>query len=267
MERKEKRPIGIFDSGVGGLTVFKEIVKKISSENIIYFGDTARLPYGTKSKETVIKFSREILEFLLDKKVKMVVVACNTASSLALDDLRSISPVPMIGVIEPGVKELVNQTKTGVVGVIGTRSTIHSNIYTKKIRELNPEIKVYAKACPLFVPLIEEGLIDNEITAKTIEHYLKELKETGLDTLLLGCTHYPLIKDNISKYFNDRVKIIDSASVVVKEVEMTLHRLDLKNHSLNDGSRYFYLSDESEYFHKLASNFLGFYPEPTYYRL
>lgn len=188
------RAIGIFDSGVGGLTVLRELTRALPQEDTIYFGDTARVPYGTKSPDTVIRYSQEIASFLMTRDIKLLVVACNTASAVALPALRRQLPIPVVGVIEPGARRAVEVTKSGVVGVIGTAGTIRSSAYSRAIKRLNPNISVLAKPCPLFVPLAEEGWTDNEIARLTAHQYLDELREAGVDSLVLGCTHYPLLK-------------------------------------------------------------------------
>lgn len=193
-------PIGVFDSGVGGLTVVREIIRNLPNEKIIYFGDTARVPYGNKSKETVIRYSRQITSFLTQQNVKAIVVACNTASALALDTVRTDAPVPMLGVVVPGAAAAVKETRNHKIGVIGTSGTVSSGLYEKYIRQLDPEAQVFTKACPLFVNLVEEGMIDDPVTVMMIHRYLDELVlECGIDTLILGCTHYPLLLSVISR--------------------------------------------------------------------
>ncbi len=208
--------IGIFDSGVGGLTVLKTIRKHYPSVDIVYLGDTARVPYGTKSKETVIRYSLECTEFLREKGVDLLVVACNTASSYALEVLRRKFDFPIFGVIEPGVQEAIKRTKNHKVGVIGTTATIRSEAYQNLLKLLGNE--VVAKACPLFVPLVEEGILEGEIAEKIVEHYLSELKSSGIDTLILGCTHYPLLKTVIKEFLGD-VEVIDSSEAVSQSLK------------------------------------------------
>ncbi len=209
--------IGIFDSGVGGLTVLKAIKDIFDKVDIVYLGDTARVPYGNKSKETVQRYSLECADFLIKQSVDFLVVACNTASSYALDTLRENLDIPVIGVVEPGVKLAVEKTKTKHVGIIGTKGTIQSGSYQRALQDYG--INTYAKACPLFVPLIEEGLIEGEIVESVVDYYLEELKKTPIDVLILGCTHYPLIKSVIQNYFGDGVKVIDSAHSVAKALD------------------------------------------------
>ncbi len=256
MMRIDYRPIGIFDSGVGGLTVLKEVEKILPYENIIYFGDTARVPYGGKSKSTIIRFTTESVLFLLKKKVKLVVIACNTSSSLALDYLKSIFTVPILGVIDPAVKKAVavSKKKEKKIGVIGTKSTVASRLYQKKITLLDKAIKVYAKACPLFVPLVEEGLLKGDIVNKIVHLYLKDLKGK-IDTLVLGCTHYPLLKDSIGKYLRN-VYMVDSASEVAKKVKEILIENNIFNKKKTNFKR-FYVTDEPKEFMKIARIFLN----------
>ena len=214
----DKRPIGIFDSGVGGLTVVKEVIRELPFEETVYFGDTARVPYGSKSKETVTKFSSQIIRFLKSKNVKAVIIACNTVSSNSFEELREEFPnLPIIEVVGPGAESCIKATKNNIVGVIGTEATIKSGAYEKRIKALDPKIKVYSKACPLFVPLAEEGWTNNEVAKQTANIYLKELIETGMDCILLGCTHYPLLKACIGETVGKEVKIIDPAAATAKK--------------------------------------------------
>jgi len=208
--------IGIFDSGVGGLTVLKAIRKHYPRVDIVYLGDTARVPYGTKSKDTVIRYSLECAEFLKEKGIQLLVVACNTASSYALEVLRSKFDFPVFGVIEPGVQEAIKKTKNKKVGVIGTPATIKSEAYQKLLKRFGNE--VVAKACPLFVPLVEEGILEGEIARKVVEYYLSELKDSGIDTLILGCTHYPLLKPVIKEFLGG-VEVIDSSEAVSRSLK------------------------------------------------
>lgn len=247
------RPIGIFDSGVGGLTVLGEIEKLLPFEDIIYFGDTARVPYGNKSKSTIIKFSTQSVQFLLKKNVKIIVVACNTSSSLALDYLRKSFDLPIIGVIEAGVKKALSVSEGNRIGVIGTRSTINSRSYEKEIRKRNRGIEVYSRSCPLFVPLIEEGILDGKIVNEVIKMYLEGMKK--VDTLILGCTHYPLLKRTIANYLKG-VNIIDSAQEVARHTKELLKKKNLLKPSTKEGKKEFYVSDESNNFAKLAKLFL-----------
>lgn len=250
------RPIGIFDSGLGGLTVMAAIKKYLPKENIIYFGDTARVPYGSKSKEAVTNFSREIVDFLISKNVKMIIVACNTASAFALQDLKKKVKIPIIGVIEPGVRAALKKSD-GRIGVIGTEGTINSSSYTKAINKFGKKIKVYTKACPLFVPLVEEGWVNHSITSQVIKEYLQSLKKKGVDTIVLGCTHYPILKNAIKKIMGSRVHVIDSATAVAAETAQILNKNNISNKKQNRGKQMFFVSDMPNKFKILAKRFLG----------
>ncbi|MCM8781527.1 MAG: glutamate racemase [Candidatus Omnitrophica bacterium] len=253
-----KRPIGVFDSGIGGLTVVKEIIKCLPHENIIYFGDTARVPYGTKSPRTVIKFSIENTLFLLRFKVKLIVVACNTSSSYSIPILKNNFKVPIIEVINPGVEEAVKVTRCGRIGVIGTTATIQSGAYEKEIKKVNPHLKVFNQPCPLFVPLVEEGWLNDKATFDIAFRYLKPLKDKKIDTLILGCTHYPLLKKVIRNVMGLGVILVDSAKQVACCVKDILVREDfLSNSSKKNGIYKFYVSDESKKFTETAKKFLG----------
>ena len=248
----DNRPIGIFDSGVGGLTVAKEIIKTLPNENIVYFGDTARVPYGAKSKDVVTKYSKQIVRFLLTKNVKAIIVACNTVSSNSLDALRRTFDIPFIGVVEPGVKSVLETTKNKRVGIIGTEATIRSGMYGRLIHDADSTIEVFSKPCPLFVPLAEEGWYDNDVARMTAELYLDELISCGIDTLLSGCTHYPLLKHCIGETIGEAVKIVDPAKNTADALRIILE----KNNMLNDGSEkptnIFYVSDITDKFEKYA---------------
>ena len=249
--------IGVFDSGVGGLTVVRELFRKLPNEGIVYFGDTARLPYGTKSKQTIIRFSLENMIFLLKQKVKLVVVACNTSSSIALPVLEKNFKIPIIGVINPAVKEAVFSTRNKRIGVIGTQATINSNTYQRQIKKIDPKVKVFTCACPLFVPLVEEGWLKEKITVDVAVKYLSPLKRTKIDTLILGCTHYPLLKPVINDIMAKGVRLIDSSeqtAIVTKQVLIREGMLANKKKSKD----IFYVSDEPEAFRKLAKRFLGY---------
>ena len=227
-------PIGVFDSGMGGLTVMREIMRQIPNEKVIYFGDTARVPYGSKSKETVTRFSRQIVRFLQSKQVKAIVVACNTASAYALNDLEREIDIPIIGVVKPGAKVAAEVTRNGQVGVIATEGTISSNIYTTYIRQLRPEVQVTGKACPLFVPLVEEGLWQDPVTDEIAKRYLSSLIDTGIDTLILGCTHYPLIRSTVAKVMGDHVTLVNPAYETAQELRRLLEQEQLINTGENN---------------------------------
>lgn len=253
----KENPIGIFDSGVGGLTVLKEISKLIPTENIVYLGDTARVPYGIRSAETVVKYSIECADFLFKKQIKMLVVACNTSSSVSLDVLRERLPIPVIGVIEPGVRAALKVTKNGKIGIIGTEATVQSESYAKKIKSLNPNIEVISKACPLFVPLVEDGILEGAIAELVVERYLKDIKNSGIDTLILGCTHYPLLKKTIQKYM-EGITLVDSAQEIAEEVKIMLSQQGLLNEKSDEGYKIFYVTDSPERFKKIGEIFLDY---------
>jgi len=248
--------IGIFDSGVGGLTVVKEIIHQLPYEDIVYFGDTARVPYGIKSKETVIRFSIENILFLLKEDVKLICVACNTVSSVALPVIKKHFRVPIVGVISPGVREAVYATQNKRIGVIGTKGTIKSCTYEHEIKQLDPKVKVTAVACPLFVPFAEEGWLCGNVVLEVARTYLKPLKNAGVDTVILGCTHYPLLKNIIREVLGKEITLIDSAKQVAIEVKKIL----VQEGELNNRRRAkhkFYVSDNPEWFSGLAERFLG----------
>ena len=250
-------PIGVFDSGIGGLTVVKSLNSFLPNESIVYFGDTARVPYGSKSNSTVIEYSVQNAKFLSKKNVKLIVVACNTASSIALDVLREKFNVPVIGMIEPGAKTALNATQNGKIGVIGTESTISNKAYSKTLLGLDSKLKITEKACPLFVPLAEEGWTNHKATKLIAEEYLLELKETGIDTLILGCTHYPILKNIIQEVIGNNVTLIDSGSAAADEVENYLNGRGIKNRSNNLGFHEYYVSDVPKKFKIIAERFLG----------
>jgi len=254
---EKEKPIGVFDSGIGGLTVVKEIMAKLPNERIIYFGDTARVPYGSKSNETVIEYSLQDAAFLVQKNVKIIVVACNTASSVAIPALRERFNVPVVGMIEAGSAYAAKETIDKKIGVIGTRSTITNRSYSKELRRINPGFDVFEKACPLFVPLAEEGWIDHNATLEIAEEYLRELKELSVDTLLLGCTHYPILKPVIQKVMGEKVKLIDSGVAAAQRVSSELDRIGLRSNSNGLGVVSYYVSDIPSTFEKVASLFLG----------
>lgn len=250
----DNRAIGIFDSGVGGLTVVSAVMNALPGENIVYFGDTARVPYGSKSKETVTKFSGQIVRFLLSKDVKAIIIACNTVSSNSYDALTAEFSVPIIEVVTPGAESCLNGLKKKSVGVIGTEATIRSGAYERKLRELEPEIEVYQKACPLFVPLAEEGWATNTVAQITSEIYLQELIDREIDSLILGCTHYPLLLECIQKTMG-YVKIVNPAEAVANKMKDYL----LEHNMLSGEKRAdeFYVSDDTQKFDRLCRLVLG----------
>ena len=251
------KAIGIFDSGVGGLTVLKEIIKALPQEDTIYFGDTARVPYGTKSPETVIRYSRQITSFLVSRDIKLLVVACNTASAVSLESLKALFPIPIVGVIEPGARRAAAVTATGKVGVIGTEGTIRSSAYAKAIKRINPGIEVITRACPLFVPLAEEGWVDNEVARLTARNYLQGLREEGVDTLVLGCTHYPLLKGIISEVMGKEVNLVDSAEETARTVAKILGNSGTLRPAAEQGNHHFFVTDVPAGFIKVGNRFLG----------
>ena len=252
----DERPIGVFDSGVGGLTVAREIMRQLPSEHMIYFGDTARVPYGNKSKETIIKYSRQIVRFLMTKNVKAIVVACNTATALALQELQQENEIPIIGVIEPGAITAAHTRETKNIGVIATESTIRSGMYTSFLRKLDPQITVVSKACPLFVPLVEEGWIEDRVTDEVIARYLHELKDYEVDALILGCTHYPLLRNAIGRYMGEDVKLVNPAYETAKSLKELLTGHDLLNTGLERGHYSYYVSDGVDNFITFADRVL-----------
>ncbi len=255
------RPIGIFDSGIGGFTVMAEIMKALPHESLIYFGDTARVPYGSKSKETVTRYSEQISGFLMEKQVKAIVVACNTASACALDALVKKLPVPVIGVIEPGAKSAAAATENGRIGVIGTEATVKSGAYPEIIKSLNPEAKVFAKACPLFVPLVEEGWAEDVVTERVAERYLDKLLMKNIDTLILGCTHYPLLKRIIGDVCGRNVTLVNPAFETARKLGELLQEKGLLHEAGKDAaakvSHEYYCSDDPERVARFAESFLG----------
>ncbi|MFH1784176.1 MAG: glutamate racemase [bacterium] len=252
-----KKAIGVFDSGLGGLTVVKELLRKLPSEDIVYFGDTARLPYGTKSERVITEFSFQNTEFLLKHKIKLLVVACNTASSMSLAKLKKRYKLPIIGVIEPGVKAAAGATRNKRIGVIGTEGTIGTGSYERALKKELKGVKVFSQPCPLFVPLTEEGWTQKDITAKVAAEYLKGLKAKKVDTLILGCTHYPLLKGIIAKVMGKNVKLIDSAKATAQEVKEVLSKKGLLNKSSLRGKHRFFVSDLHNRFVDIGKRFLG----------
>lgn len=252
----DTRPIGVFDSGLGGLTVLRWLKKVLPDEKFIYLGDTARVPYGTRSKETIVKFSTQDVKFLMGKGVKCVVIACNTSSALAYDDLKHEFKIPLFEVVNPAAKIAANSTRNKKVGVIGTRATIGSHAHKKAIEEIDKDILVFEKACPLFVPLIEEGEVNDSWLEELANKYLKDIKKEKVDTIILGCTHYPIIKEVIAKTVGGGVELIDAGESVSQEVFDFLS----KNSMLNGGSEQkseFYVTDLTDRFSNVAEMFLG----------
>jgi len=253
----KEKPIGVFDSGIGGLTVVKRLASTLPSEDIVYFGDTARVPYGSKSNTTVIEYSFQDTKFLLSKSVKAVVVACNTASSIAIEELKKNFDIPIIGMINPGAKLAINSTKNAKIGVIGTRATISNKAYSNEIRKIDPSMVVYEKACPLFVPLAEEGWLNHRATYEIAEEYLRELRDLKIDTLVLGCTHYPILSEVIQKVIGDNVTLIDSGVASAGIIKEELNRTNLHTNRNTNGNHEFYVSDIPVKFKEVAELFLG----------
>jgi glutamate racemase len=256
-DASNSRPIGIFDSGLGGLTVAKEIFRLLPNEDVIYFGDTGRYPYGPRSKDIIIEFSQQNTRFMLEQGVKMIVVACNTASALALPVIEDQFDIDMLGVTKPGALSAVKATRNGKVGIIGTTGTVSSDVYAKEIGALDTKIKVFSLACPLFVPLVEEGYLDKPASKLIAEDYLAPFRTNGVDTLVLGCTHYPLLKSVIHEVLGDKVVLIDSAEETAQVVYQHLLSGNLMREKTADVLHKFYVSDLPDRFHQVARHFLG----------
>ncbi len=266
MEELKYAPIGVFDSGVGGLTVAREIMRQIPSERIVYFGDTARVPYGSKSQDTIIRFSRQIIHFLKTKGVKAVVIACNTASALALETLQPEMDIPIIGVVTPGAKVAAETTENGKIGVIATESTIESQLYTKVIRSHNPGAQVFGKACPLFCPLVEEGWLKDPVTVEVANRYLEPLLATGIDTLVMGCTHYPLLRGTLRQIMGEKVTLVNPAYETARELKCLLEEEGIANdglQSVGESMHQFYVSDAANKFRQFANSILPFGVDTT----
>lgn len=255
MELKSTAPVGVFDSGVGGLTVVREIIRQLPNENIVYFGDTARVPYGNKSQNNVIRFSEQIIRFLITKQVKAIVIACNTASALALEAVKDRFDIPVIGVVVPGARAAVEASRNRKIGVVGTDATVRSGVYTRVIEEMDARVEVVEKACPLFVPLVEEGFKEHVVTQEIIEYYLESMKQTDIDAMILGCTHYPLLRSRIMDYLGSQIQIVNPAYETAMDLKKLLGDRDL----INDGtvephSTYkFYVSDAADKFRQFAN--------------
>ena len=252
-------PVGVFDSGVGGLTVAREIMRQIPEERIVYFGDTARVPYGNKSKDTILRYSRQIIRFLRTREVKAIVIACNTASAYALDTVAAESDIPIIGVINAGARTAVQATRNGKIGVIGTEGTIGSGIYTRVMKQLKPDIQVTGKPCPLFVPLVEQGLLHDSVTDEIASRYLSVLKGKYIDTLVLGCTHYPLLRSTLRRLMGEDVVLVNPAYETAIELKQLLEERGLERDGTEplQGEKYqFFVSDLAEKFTSFATSIL-----------
>lgn len=252
----KNNPIGIFDSGIGGLTVFRAIRRALPNESLVYLGDTARVPYGTKSAETIIRYSLENAEFLLKRGVKVVVVACNTSSAYAIPEISKKNGVPVLGVIDSGVRAAISATKNRHVGVIGTSSTIKSNRYAQGLKTKDEEIKVVSLPCPLFVPLVEEGWVAGDVAELVAEKYLGTLRAEEIDTLILGCTHYPLLKGVIQKTMGNAVGLVDSAEALAHDLKSLLEETDLLNSTNSRPEHHLYVTDLPSKFELTARRFL-----------
>ncbi len=262
---RKTAPIGVFDSGVGGLTVAREIMRHLPNEDIVYFGDTARVPYGSKSKDNIIRYSRQIINFLMTKGVKAIVIACNTASAQALDVVQKEYPIPIIGVVEPGARAALEVTEAKKIGVIGTEGTVRSGMYEKVIQGIQPDVSVMAKACPLFVPLVEEGFKDHHVTEEIIDFYLASMKESDIDAMILGCTHYPLLRSKIMEYVGDKIKLVNPAYETAMDLRKLLQENDMENPDVegDHGSYSFYVSDAADKFKQFANSILPYDIETT----
>ena len=251
-------PIGVFDSGVGGLTVARELMRQMPEERLVYFGDTARLPYGSKSQETVIRYSRQILRFLQTKGVKAIVIACNTASAYALETVEKEMDIPVIGVVNAGARTAVNATRNGKIGVIGTEGTISSGIYTNVMQRMKPDIEVTGNSCPLFVPLVEEGLLHDSVTDEIASRYLSVLKGRYIDTLVLGCTHYPLLRSTLGRLMGSEVTLVNPAYETAIELKKLLkeQNMDCDPDTMTGEKYEFYVSDLAEKFTAFATSIL-----------
>jgi glutamate racemase len=250
-------PIGVFDSGIGGLTVFQALRRRLPAESLVYFGDTARVPYGPKSAETVRRFSREIVELLRSRGVKMIVVACNTATAHALEDLRATFSLPVLGVIGPGARAAARATRSSRVGVIGTQGTVESGAYARQLKSIRPDLEVISRPCPLLVPLAEEGWLDHPAARLIAAEYLDPFRSDGIDALILGCTHYPLFKPLIGEILGVDVTLIDSAEETAREVEEMLETRGLASARREPGEKLFLVSDLPAQFQRVGRIFLG----------
>lgn len=253
----KESPIGVFDSGIGGLTVLKEIMNVLPSENIVYFGDTARVPYGSRSAETVTKYAFQSINFLLEKGVKAIVIACNTATARSLSIVQQKYDIPIIGVIKAGVRTAMELTSSKIVGVIGTEGTVGSRAYELEMNSISSSVQVKGKACPLFVPIVEEGWHDTDVAEMIAHRYLDELRASGIDSLVLGCTHYPLLTDTIQKVVGEDIKIVNPAKETAMDLIDVLQKHNLLNESGKQPSYEYYVSDNPEKFTQVGEKFLN----------
>lgn len=257
MESKQGHHIGMFDSGIGGLTVMRAIQNKLPFEKIVYFADTARLPYGEKSPETVLRYSIENAVFLMEQDIKILVVACSTASSVSVEKLRKIFNIPVIGTIEPGAERAVQVSKTGKIAILGTKGTIQSGTYQNELRKRLPKAHLVPIACPLLAPVVEEGMQNHEIAKLLVKEYLKPLRTDPVDTIILGCTHYPLLEEIIQEEVGDAVQIVDSAATCADTVAEILQTRGMNNTLRESISHQFFVSDNPEKFHRLGQQYIG----------
>jgi glutamate racemase len=257
MESSSGYPIGVFDSGIGGLTVVRALMERLPFENIIYFGDTARVPYGVKSPETITQFATQITRFLLQKEVKLLIIACNTMAAVAYQAVKDLSPVPVLDVIAAGARKAIEETTSKHVGVIGTPATINSNAYARAIHEHDPDIRVFSQACPLFVPLVEEGWWHHPVTRLTAQEYLRPVLAEHVDTLVLGCTHYPVIKSLIREIVGQDIRLVDSAEAMADITANLLHDMHLGNPQRNPPEYRFYVTDVPYHFQTIGEGLLG----------
>ena len=259
MQNIKEAPIGVFDSGVGGLTVVREIMRQIPEERIVYFGDTARVPYGGKSTDTLIRYTRQIIRFLKTRGVKAIVVACNTASAVALEAVRDELDIPIIGVVRPGAKVAAAATKNKKIGIIGTETTVNSGMYVKLIQDLLPDAQVIGKACPLFVPLVEEGWTKDPVTEEVARRYLADLQNSDIDSLILGCTHYPLLRHMVGEIMGEKVTLVNPAYETALELKALLEREGIANDGENknfENPYEFFVSDLADKFKTFANSIL-----------
>lgn len=253
----KNKPIGIFDSGVGGLTVVKALLKRLPHESFVYYGDTLHVPYGTKSREELFKYAHDIVGFLLDREVKTIVVACGTHSSVTLPEMEKDCPLPLLGVVKPGARAAVQTTQNGKIGIIATQASINSGSYTKSIKAIAPHYETFSAACTRFVPLVEAGQLTGEETVLTVREYVSPLLQAGIDTLVMGCTHYPFLAPVISEYAGQNVALVDPASETVEELAEILFHRNLLNENSIDGHREFYVSGSPESFYEVGRMLLG----------
>lgn len=250
-------PIGVFDSGIGGLTVVRSLMERLPFENIIYFGDTARVPYGVKSIETITRYATEITQFLLSRQVKLLIVACNTMAAVAYQVVKDLSPVPVLEVINAGARGALARTRNKRIGVIGTPATINSNAYVRAIYHYDPNVRIFSQPCPLFVPLVEEGWLDHLVTRLTAQEYLTPMIAEKIDTLVLGCTHYPLLKPLLQEVVGEEIYLVDSAESMAEQTEILLNEMNLRNPENESPDHCFYVTDVPFRFQGIGESFLG----------